>query len=264
MTEDAAVASLAAITDALAHMQEQLAHVVGVSGRVEATQREILRRLDAVEARQALIAQVAAHAHAAALGSGGPLPTDVADDPLLEQYLLAQPADLRSTSRALADWRRVTSNVGSDELALLLARQYRPSPTDTPEARLLRYRLAAIAREELRGRGVTPPAPPSSTVAADRSCEAAEAHSAELASLWRAGESAALLGEPELAGALDMFEAAERRGRGGSEEQLSAELAALHQAIGARVETGERPSFAEASFEPSRDPSLISRPSQVR
>lgn len=264
MTENATAASLAVITDALAHMQEQLAHVVGVSGRVEATQREILRRLDAVEAGQALIAQVAAHAHAAALGSGGPLPTEVADDPLLEQYLLAQPADLRSTSRALADWRRVTRDAGLDELALLLARQYRPSPTDTPETRLLRYRLAAIAREELRGRGVTPPVPPAFTIADDRSLEAAKARSAELAALWRAGESAALLGEPELAGALDLFEAAERRGRGGSEEQLSAELAALHRAIGASVEAGERPSTVDPGFEIDRDHISVVRPDQAR
>lgn len=264
MTEDATAASLAAITDALAHMQEQLAHVVGVSGRVEATQREILRRLDVVEAGQALIAQVAAHAHAAALGSGEPLPTEVADDPLLEQYLLAQPADLRSTSRALADWRRVTSNAGSDELAHLLARQYRPSPTDTPETRLLRYQLAAITREELRGRGVFPPTPPSSTMTADRSSEAAEARSAELAALWRAGESVALLGEPELAGALDLFEAAERRGRGGSEEQLSADLAALHRAIGASIKAGERPSTVDLGFQIDRDHISVVRPDQAR
>ncbi|WP_174278376.1 hypothetical protein [Sphingomonas bacterium] len=229
----------------MATVQAHLDQVTRTNGRIEACQREILRRLDAVEAGQVSLATLTAHTHAALLGNGTALPVDLADDPLLEKYLLGQPADRTSTSRALVEWRRAAIAASAAELANILEHQYDPSPTDTAEARLLRYQLAAITREELRGRGVTPPSPPTSTRAEDRSPEMIARRSAELARLWRAGESTGLFGDPELGGAIDLFEAAERRGHGVPEGQLAAELRDLHRALGDRLAAGERPSAAE-------------------
>ena len=245
MTENHRDAGAAEIMATLALMQDQLSAVVEGNQRVEKLGRELLAALDTVKSGQRTIATVAARTHDAVLGNGAPLPAEIADDRLLEHYLLNRPADRTSTNRALVDWRKASKAAGSAELADLLAHQYRPSPTDTPEARLLRYQLAAIAREELRGRGATPPPPPPSTRAEDQSSDAARLRSAELARLWRAGEGTALFGEPELAGALDLFEAAERRGRGIPEKRLLAELAELHRALGDRLAAGERPSAAE-------------------
>jgi hypothetical protein len=269
MTADATAVALAAAIDALALVQGQLDRLERSHARVESTQREILDRLDAIDAGQAVVtdllpvlemilarsiedreatragfsrvAQIAAFAHAASLGNGAPLPVDAADDPLLEPYLLTQPADRAPTARALVDWRRVASNAGSAELASLLTYQYRASPTDTAETRILRYQLAAITRSELEGRGVAPPSAPASTKASDRSSEAVRSRSAELARLWQAGESVKLFAEPELAGALDLFAAAERRGGGETDHRLATDLADLHAAIAARLQVGERP-----------------------
>lgn len=269
MTEDATAVALAAAIDALALVQGQLDRLERSNTRIEFTQREILDRLDAVDAGQASVtdllpvletilarsiedreairagfsrvAQIAAFAHAAALGNGAALPVEAADDPLLEPYLLAQPADRASGTRALADWRRVARGAGSAELVSLLAYQYRPSPTDTPETRILRYQLAAITRAELEGRGVAPPGTPTSTRASDRAAEAVQSRSAELARLWQAGGSATLYAEPELVGALDLFAAAERRAGDEADDRLAADLADLHAAIAARLEAGERP-----------------------
>lgn len=249
MTSDPTAAGLATIADALSHMQGQLDELTRASSLSETRQREILRRLEVVDNGQRVIAQVAAFAHAASIGNGAALPTDVVDDPVLEAFLIAQPADRTSTTRALVEWRRVARTIGSAELTSLLVRQYHPSPTDTPDTRRLRYQMAAIGREELRGRGVALPSPPPSTVAQDCSREAALARSAELAQLWRAGESAALYAEPELAGALDIFEAAERLGHGVRDEQLSVEFAELHRALGDRVAAGERPTANEQPFD---------------
>lgn len=270
MTDNATPAALAAVIDALALMQGQLDRVERSNGRIEEAQREILGRLDTIDAGQAAVtdlvpvletilarliedrelagarisrvAQLAALAHAAALGNGAPLPADAIDDPLLEQYLLTQPADRTATKRALVEWQGRATSIDSAELVHLLGRQYRPSPTDTAQTRLLRYQLAAITRAELQGRGVALPPAPTSTRAEDRSSGAAQSRSAELAALWRAGESTALLAEPELAAAIDLFEAAERQGRGRSEQELAAGLAELHRALGDRVAAGERPS----------------------
>lgn len=274
MSQDATAIGLAAAIDALALVQGQLDRLERSNSRVEAAQREILARLDAVDAGQAAVTdllpvletilarsiedreatraglsrvvQVAAFAHAAALGNGAPLPVDASDDPLLEPYLLTQPADRTSTKRALVDWRRAAGAASSDELVSLLAQQYRPSPTDTAKTRVLRYQLAAITRAELEGRGVVSRVTSTSTKASDRSPGAIRSRSDELATLWRAGESAALFAEPELAGALDLFEVAERCGEGASEEQYSKTLAELHQELGDRLSDGERPAaYAE-------------------
>lgn len=265
MSEHPVGEAMAALLDAVTLIQGQLEEVGESNRRIEANQAEIMTRLDALagdgvggsDAREILaqmakdrtatrselarIAQVAGLTHAAAMGSGVALPTDVADDELLELYVLTQPADRNSTDRALIEWRRLSKEAGSAELAEALTRQYQPSPSDTLETRLLRYRLAAISREELKGRGVSPPPPPISTRAQDRSANVAQSKSYELARLWRAGESIALFAEPELAGALDLFEFAEHRRRDVSEERLSADLADFHRTIGDRIAAGERP-----------------------
>lgn len=265
MSEHPADEAMAALLDAMTLMQGQLEEVGESNRRIEAAQAEIMTRLAALAANGvggsdaqeilaqmakdrtatrselARIAQVAGLAHAAAMGNGVSLPSDVADDELLELYVLTQPADRKSADRALVEWRRLSKDAGSAELTESLTRQYQPSPTDTIETRLLRYRLAAISREELEGRGVTPPPPPASTRAQNRSANAAQYKSDELARLWRAGESLALFAEPELAGALDLFEVAERRHHDVPEEQLSADLADLHRTVGERIAAGERP-----------------------
>lgn len=265
MNEHPAGEAMAALLDAVTLIQGQLEEVGESNRRIEANQAEIMTRLDALaangaggaDAREILaqmaedrtatrselarIAQVAGLTHAAAMGNGAALPTDVADDELLELYVLTQPADRSSTDRAFVEWRRLSKEAGSAELAEALTRQYQPSPTDTLETRLLRYRLAAISREELEGRGVAAPSPPTSTRTLDRSPTAAQARSEELARLWRAGESIGLFAEPELAGALDLFEVAERSRRGEPEEQLSVRLADYHRTLGDRLAAGERP-----------------------
>ena len=268
MSEHPAGEAMAALLDAVTLIQGQLEEVGETNRRIEANQAEIMTRLDALaakgaggsDAREILaqmakdrtatrselarIAQVAGLTHAAAMGNGVALPTDVADDELLELYVLTQPADRNSTDRALIEWRRLSKEIGLVELAEALTRQYQPSPTDTLETRLLRYRLAAISREELEGRGVTPPPPPRSIKAQDRSANAAQSKSDELARLWRAGESIALFAEPELAGALDVFIEVEGRGEGVTETRLSADLAELHGELGNRIAAGERPSLS--------------------
>lgn len=269
MSEHSADEAIVALLDAVTSIQGQLEEVGESNKRIEANQAEIMTKLDALSASRAggsdtreilaqlaegrtatrselaRVAQVAGLTHAAAMGNGAPLPTDLADDELLELYVLTQPADRSSTDRALVEWRRRSKEAGSAELVEVLTRQYQPSPTDTLDTRLLRYRLAAISREELEGRGVTPPPRPPSTIAKDRSPSAQHARSEDLAKLWRAGESVSLFAEPELAGALDLFEAAERHSVDIPEERLSAELAEVHRALGDRLAAGDRPSPVE-------------------
>lgn len=280
MSDQAGGETLVALLDALTIVQGQIEEVGESNRRIEANQAEIMTRLDAIRAGQAggsdltkvvarmagdrdatrnelaRVAQVAGLAHAAAIGNGAPLPASVTDDQLLELYVLTQPADRGSTERALVEWRRVSKATGSAELADVLARQYRPSSTDTGEIRLLRYRLAAISREELEGRGVPLPPLPSSTFPADRSAGAHEARSAELARVWRAGVSIDLYADPELAGSMDIFAEAERQGATIPEEELATGLSDLHRTIAARLEAGERPELA------TRGPAAFIGPAQ--
>ena len=271
MSADATRTALAAVLDALTLVQGQLDTVARGNARIEATQKDILTRLDTIDAGQAAvtdlvpvletilarsiddrelmrsqfttIATIAGFTYAAAQGGAAALPVDVADDPLLERFALTQPADRTADDRALVDWRKAAGGATSDELIGLLAAQYQPSPTDTSETRVLRYRLAAVSRAELEGRGVTPPALPQTTIAQGRSVPARNARSMHLAQLWRGGESAALFAEPELAGSLDLFADAERRGGGVAEDRLAIDLAELHGALGDRIAAGERPSL---------------------
>ena len=285
MSDHAGGEVMAALLDALTDVREQLEEVGDRYKRTEANQAELLARLDAMGAagpelskvfarmdedraatdrKLALVAQVAALAHAAAVGNGAPLPSSVTDEPLLELYVLSQPADRTSTERALVDWQRVSRSAGSAELADALARQYRPSPTDTVEIRRLRYRLAAISREELEGRGAMVPPLPPSTFPADRSAAARDAQSAELARMWRAGESINLYADPELAGAMDIFAEAQRQGAALSEAEVALGLADLHRTIATSLEAGDRPELATRARAEARESSPEVRPDRVR
>ena len=274
MSTDQVSVALAGVLDALTLVQEQLDALTESGQRIEATHREIVHRLDTIDAGQAAvtdltpilemilgrsiddreimktqlgtIAAAIGFAHAAANGNRAPLPVAVASDPLLERFILTQPADLLSDERSLTDWRNAASAASTAELIVLLNRQYQPSPTDTPETRVLRYRLAALTRAEIKGRGAAPPGPPSTAVAVDRTASACMIRSHELAELWRAGESAALYGEPELAGAVDIFDDAERRLGPATGEHYPPELVSLHTDLATRIETGDRPGIDDS------------------
>lgn len=272
MSESTQGAALAAILDALTLVQNQLEEIGERSRRLEANQAGIIARLDTIDAAQAgvtdlqpqlehilaelttsrltmregfaRVAQVAGWAHAAAVGNSEQLPADILDDPLLERFVISQPADRISDRRALVDWRRTAKDVGTAVLTEILAMQYIPSPTDDAPGRILRYQLAAITRAELDRRGAPlPPLPPSTTVTS-QSQAARQERSAELLRAWRAGEGAMLYAEPELAGALDIVAAARREGAALSEADLSNGLAALHETIAIRIEAGDRPALA--------------------
>ena len=273
MSTDQVSVALAGVLDALTLMQEQLDALTESGQRIEATHREIVHRLDTIDAGQAAvtdltpilemilrrsiddreimktqlgtIATAIGFAHAAANGNRAPLPVAVASDPLLERFILTQPADLASEERALTDWRNAASSITTVELISLLNHQQQPSPTDTPESRVLRYRLAAITRAEIKGRGGEPPGPPSTAVAVDRTASACMIRSHQLAELWRAGESAALYGEPELARAVDIFDDAERRLGSAAGVDFPPELVSLHSDLATRIEAGDRPSIGD-------------------
>jgi hypothetical protein len=163
----------------------------------------------------------------------------------------------------LTDWRNAASSITTVELISLLNHQQQPSPTDTLESRVLRYRLAAITRAEIKGRGAAPPALPDATVAVDRTASACMIRSHQLAGLWRAGESAALYSEPELAGAIDFFDDAERRLGSAAGVDFSPKLVSLHSDLATRIEAGDRPSIGDSgpaysneratAFAPSKD-----------
>lgn len=268
MTPDPIAIALASIMDSLTLLRDDLDALARGQERIERDHAEIRTRLDGIDAGQAAVtdllplletilgrvtddaitnraelkrvAEIAAHAHAAAAGRATPLPAAVADDPLLERFIITQAPDYVTPTRALVEWRQQVPKAGSRELAQILARQYEPSPTDTPETRVLRYQLASITRAELVGRGATPPAAPQTTRARDCSPEARAARSKELADLWRAGESLALYGEPELAGAIDRFAVADRQAAILHGDQIPPELVTLHRDIAARIEAGER------------------------
>ena len=281
MSTDQVSVALAGVLDALTLIQEQLDALTESSQRIEATHREIVHRLDTIDAARAAvtdltpilemilgrsiddreimktqlgtIATAIGFAHAAANGNRAPLPVAVASDPLLEHFILTQPADLASEERALTDWRNAASSITTAELISLLNRQQQPSPTDTPETRVLRYRLAALTRAEIKGRGAAPPGLPGTTVAVDRTASACMIRSHQLAGLWRAGESAALYSEPELAGAIDLFDDAERRLGSAAREHSPPELVSLHTDLAARIETGDRPGIGDTRLASSNE-----------
>ena len=292
MSTDQVSVALASVLDALTLVQEQLDALTESGQRIEATHREIVHRLDTIDAGQAAvtdltpilemilgrslddreimrtqlgtIASAIGFAHAAANGNRAPLPVAVASDPLLERFILTQPADLSSEERSLTDWRDAASAASTAELIVLLNRQYQPSPTDTPETRVLRYRLAALTRAEIKGRGVAPPGPPSTAVAVDRTASACMIQSHHLAGLWRAGESAALYSEPELAGAIDIFNDAERRLGSAADVEFPPELVSLHSDLAIRIEAGDRPSIGDSGPAYSNERATAVEPSKDR
>ncbi len=273
MSTDAQTTLLTAILDSLTSVQGQLARIERRGEEVDRQLSELHGKLEQIDLAQAggtdivptletmlarmiddrqfatssfvTLANLGAFTHAAASGKRASLPTEIVDAPLLERFMLTQPADLDTPDQALGEWRRVVASASTAELTELLANQYQPSPTDTPETRVLRYRLAAITRSTLEDRGAALPALPEGTIAQDRSAAAREARSAGLADLWRAGASTALFGEPELAGAVALFANAERRAESIDEAQLAVELATLHRRLGQRIEAGERPAAGE-------------------
>lgn len=271
MTTDAHTTLLTAILDTLSLMQVQLERIERRSDNVEREIMELHHRLDHIDAAQAgvtdivpnletllarmiedrrfakasfaTLADISAFTNAAVAGRPAPLPAEVAGDPLLERFLLAQPADYDSPVRALVEWRQTVHDASTAELIPILARQYRPSPTDTPETRVLRYQLGAITRAELMGRGAALPDTPPSTIASDSSDLARKARSEELSRLWQRGATTDLFAEAELAGAVDLFTDVERRSGTISEDQLSSDLAYLHGRIAHDIERGRRPSL---------------------
>jgi hypothetical protein len=280
MSRDATSVALEAILDAFTMVQEQLDALKEGGQRIEAMHKHLLSRLDVIDAGQAAVADLTpiletllersiedrtriqdqlgtlaigiGFAHSSANGNRAPLPESVAGDPLLERFILVQPADIVSNERALVHWRAASTAAGTAELVAILENQEQPSPTDTPETRVLRYRLAAITRATIKGRGAALPGPPTTTIARDRSAVACMIRSQELAQLWRAGESAALYAEPELAGAIDLFGQAEGDLRLANAVRSSPELTALHRELAALVEAGHRPSLTEG-FLPCTD-----------
>ena len=186
-------------------------------------------------------AELIGFTRAAALGYREPLPVHVEDNPMLERFILTQPDDLRSKERALVDWRTAATAASTANLITILQRQQTPSPTDTPQTRLLRYRLAAITRAKIEERGAKPPALPTTTRETDRSAATSFERSQELAELWRKGESAELYAEPELAGAIDLFNALENKLEPTTSDAVQPELSTFHREIAKRLELGERP-----------------------
>ncbi len=201
---------------------------------------------------------------AAVLGQSVPLPVHLEDNTMLERFILHQPADLTSNDRALVDWRKALAAVRTEDLIALLLKQQTPSPTDTPQTRLLRYRLVAITRAKIEERGAVPPAQSTTTRATDRSAATGFERSQELAELWRAGESAALYAEPELAGAVDVFDALESKLGLSEKDDALPELKALHRDLAKRIGLGERPKLDGSRSAAQRENGITVEPSKDR
>lgn len=251
---DAHSASQEALADVRDGVGDVRGDLAGVATLIERLLSDA--RVDRRQRRsdQQSTAALIAFARAAVLGNHAPLPVNVEDDPLLEHYVLNQPADMASTDRALMDWRASVAAADTAELITLLKKQETPSPTDTPHSRLLRYRLAAITRAQLEARRVPAPARPTTTRAADRSAASCLERSLELADLWRSGESRALYAEAELAGAIDLFVAAERLAGASTEGASPPELVTLHRELADRIEAGDRPKAGDGPAAASCEP----------
>jgi len=201
-----------------------------------------------------VVSRVAAFAHAAASGSPAALPSDLLSDPLLERFRREMPAERRSPDRALSRWREEVDKAPTPDLAAALVRQYQPSPSDTVDTVALRYRMAAISREELESRFVEVPEHPVGPPVRDTSVEARMKRSEQLATLWRAGPSFQLKGEAELAGVLDVLEQLE-----GTEGLDRATVEGMRQKVGDHIAAGQHlsprrlASFAEGGPPLGRD-----------
>lgn len=262
MTDEGTRLAVAAILETVMAMQSEMA-------AMNARQVEILDRLNHIDAglatttdlvpmleiilarliedreRQAegfeRTGELAAFAHAAASGQGAPLPDEVADHALLKRFAYLQPADREPSDPALARWRQEVKRASAEELTKVLKAQYMPSPTEPVDVRVLRFRLAAITRDELKARGaVLPPARPPAIVR-DHSVMSKQARIAELAALWRAGDSLALHGDAELAGAIDYMGRTRARllAEGNSPELVDDLMEQLHEKIGDELSGGQ-------------------------
>ena len=224
-------------------------HTAGIASGLEGVAEQLTAAIGESRRRQSAdfvtTGELISFTRAAVLGQPLPLPVHIEDNPMLERFILAQPADLTSTDRALVDWRNTVASANTADLITLLEKQQMPSPTDTPQTRVLRYRLAAITRAKIEELGAVPPTRPTTTRATDRSAATCFERSQELAELWRAGESAALYAEPELAGAIDLFDALESRLEPLTGDAVQPELTMLHRDLAKRIELGERPEIAE-------------------
>lgn len=180
---DAIDAAMAGLTDVEPALEQLLA--AGTADREE------------IRHHFGTIATIAAFTHAAATGGPASLPAGVADDSLLDRYVIDQPSMTEPRNASLKLWPDEVGQIETLRLAAILERQYRSSPTDTPESRVPRYQFAAISRYELKKRRVVPSQPPSVSRDENPSTAAKTAKSTELANLWRGGTTPELLAEPE-------------------------------------------------------------------
>jgi hypothetical protein len=233
MSDDVQTRLLTAILESVTLLQDQLNDLAKRGDAIEVAVERMHQRLDQIHAGQSAVsdivptlesmvermvadraiqrecfertAELAAFAHSAATGNGGPLPDEVADQPLLKRFAFLQPPDRGSKDTALARWEGKAKSADLKELIEVLKAQYAPSPTEFVGVRVLRLRMAAISRAELEARGAAlPPARPPAVIRDDSAMSKAARH-AELATLWSQGDSLALYGEAELAGAVDYF-----------------------------------------------------------
>jgi len=240
---------LAAVMEALALMQEQLGGIQSRLDTIDAAQAGVTdlepmletllsRVMDGqASTRKGMesIARVAAFAHAAAAGNPAPLPSDLLADPLLERFRREMPAELQFADRALQRWSGEAAKLSSLDLAVILTQQFEASPTETVEDLALRYRMAAVSRAELQRRHLAVPQFPEALPERDKSPTAAAKRAEHLAALWRAGPSAQLYGEAELAGAVDVFEQLDAAG-----EITAARIEDMHRKMGNHIADGQR------------------------
>jgi hypothetical protein len=227
----------------------------------------IEERLDANDAREAthrelqVVAELAARAHAAASGSAVPLPADLLSDPILERFLLSHPAPPLKALPGLERWREAARNdATTQQLYMILAYQYRGSPTDTPETLALRFQMAAISREELKRRGSKAPPAPQTTRLQDRSADAISAKNEELIVIWSSGNTPHLRGEPELVAASEMVQSLGEKMAHEDSAVRQPALQALHAEIRERLRAGERPThILSHPFAPKKDVALTNR-----
>ena len=256
MSDDKSTVLLAAVLDSLTLLRGQIDTVQdrldGIEDRLnsidsgQAGLTDIEPALEIILAKQieseksvrgqlATLSRLTAFTHAAATGAPTQLPADLLADPSLERFRREMPAERHSPDRSLERWRDVSAKLSTLDLAVILTQQFQPSPTETVDDLALRYRMAAVSREELRRRYVAVPEFPARPVERDRSSEATAKRAAQLAALWRAGPSPRLYGEAELAGAVDVFEQLEE-----GEGITRAMIEKMHQKMGDHIAEGQR------------------------
>lgn len=234
-------AGLAPVTDVLPGLEMVLAH----QDADRTFQTEMFRRT----------AELAALAHAAASGRPSTLPDDLADHPILERFAYFQPPERSSRDGALARWERTVKAASIEELTEVLKSQYTPSPSEFVDVRVLRFRMAAITRDELQSRGAPLPPAHSQVDVQGGLPMSKQARFAELATLWWAGDSVALQGEAELAAAVDQYAHTRARllSEGHPEQLVEQVMAMVRKDTGDDIERGQM--HARGSGLPPEGPS---------